>query len=195
MYSRWISQSKAPTPKRFPPRTPDLPPLGRATKRTALGPQPLGHCHPPDRAQISHLFRVASTCCSSEADSLGSALAKGIVICTTGRSSQPRRLSSLRTAFSSMPNRQPISRFDTPFVHQRQLEMCKPAAAVAAGLWETRSVFQGVWEGAVCGSLPCPGRPAAGGSWGSGGRGGVGFPQVQDFLRKLLLFLTATWAR
>jgi hypothetical protein len=39
-------------------------------------------------------------------------------------------------------------------------------AAVAGGLWETRSVFQGVWEGAGRrgggGSLPCPGRPPAG---------------------------------
>lgn len=39
-------------------------------------------------------------------------------------------------------------------------------AVVAGGLWETRSVFQGVWEGAGRegggGSLPYPVRPPAG---------------------------------
>jgi ATP-dependent DNA helicase RecG len=39
----------------------------------------------------------------------------------------------------------------TTSVQRRQLDLCilpSPAVVVAGGLWETRSVFQGVWEGA-----------------------------------------------
>ena len=53
------------------------------------------------------------------------------------------------------------------------------AAVVAGGLWKTRSVFQGVWEGAGWGdgggSLPYPGRPPAGVMGVRGKRGR--FPQ------------------
>ncbi len=55
--------------------------------------------------------------------------------------------------------------------------------AVAGGLWKTRSVFQGVWEGAGRGlgggSLPYPGRPPAGEMGARGKRGS--FPQPREF--------------
>lgn len=54
------------------------------------------------------------------------------------------------------------------------VSLLPPRRRGAGGLWETRSVFQGVWEGAGRGagggSLPYPGRPPAG-VMGAGGRG------------------------
>ena len=63
----------------------------------------------------------------------------------------------------------------TTLVRRRQLELCIPPslqlAVVAGGLWETRSVFQGVWEGAGgrWGRQPSMPRQTAGrgtGGWG-----------------------------
>ena len=63
---------------------------------------------------------------------------------------------------------------------------------MAGGLWETRSVFQGLWEGAGRvvggGSLPQPGRLAAGVMGVRGKRGrGCGKPRVVSRLGRRFL--------
>jgi hypothetical protein len=71
----------------------------------------------------------------------------------------------------------------TTLVQRRQLELCipplLPRRREGGWLWKTRSVFQGVWEGAGGrgggGSLPHPGRPPAG-VMGVRGKRGL-FPQ------------------
>ncbi len=67
-----------------------------------------------------------------------------------------------------------LSPASSTFVHRRQLDLCTPVAAEAAGLWETRSVFQGVWEGAGGGSGEQPSTPRQTGGRGDGGPGEEG---------------------